>query len=258
MKEIKYKIMMVPTDRRVSTDVFIADGDFWDAKDGEIMLGRHLGQLVKPQHLYIVTDGLSIRKGDQILTDGRNHINQDPIYKGEECIGIENGWIYGSHEGMGVGHNPTWTKKIIASTNTMSSVPLLPLSIINQFVNSQGKDNEVWIEMEICAGSPKFDENDESTWYVPKLNDCGEVIPLWKNPDSIEETMDKMGIEVEPNKPSKNAYQINEEQEEAAKNYIRISAKTGSGRRGENFGMHDWLVDAFKAGIQWYLLNNPK
>ena len=66
-------------------------------------------------HLYIISDD-EIKEGDWFLSDSRGTKQEPPKYRVEQCIKVENGWIFGHIEGMEVGHNPDWSKQIIATT----------------------------------------------------------------------------------------------------------------------------------------------
>lgn len=76
---------------------------------------------VSPQHLYICFQE-EIKEGDWFLSDDRNHINDVPIYRVEQCIKIENEWVYGSIDKMGQGYNPDWSSKIIATTDSSLTI----------------------------------------------------------------------------------------------------------------------------------------
>lgn len=102
------------------------------------------------QHLYILSND-KIEEGNWFLSDDRNHISELPRYRLEQCIAIENDWIFGSIDKMDQGHNPSWSKKIIATTNkelwnlktpykgaNNPSVAKIPLSFVEAYVKEQG------------------------------------------------------------------------------------------------------------------------
>lgn len=69
------------------------------------------------QHLYI-TFNEEIKSGDWFLADIRNsrlENNGLPIWELKQCTRIDNEWIYTKD---GVGYNPEWSKKVIASTDS--------------------------------------------------------------------------------------------------------------------------------------------
>ena len=68
------------------------------------------------QNLYIISDD-EIKEGDWFLSDSRGTKQEPPKYMVEQCIKVENGWIFGHIEGMEAGHNPDWSKRIIATTD---------------------------------------------------------------------------------------------------------------------------------------------
>lgn len=73
-----------------------------------------------PQHLYVISDD-EIKVGDWFLTDDRNsksENNGNPIWKLLKCDSITNKWIESNSE-KGIGYNPDWSKKIIATTDDL-------------------------------------------------------------------------------------------------------------------------------------------
>ena len=114
-----------------------------------------------PQHLYIVSNE-KIKEGDYFLTDIRNHIsenNSNPIWKLKQCSKIDNGWIFNINN-FGLGYNPNWCKKIIATTDSSllitpyewkaedvnkirTKYPQPPESFIAKFIKSYNEGNPI-------------------------------------------------------------------------------------------------------------------
>ena len=121
-------------------------------------------------HLYIISDD-EIKEGDWFLSDSRGTKQEPPKYRVEQCIKFENGWIFGHIEGMEVGHNPDWSKQIIATTDSSlwrpshkyaSDVILLPQpsqQFIEKYVEEYNKGNvitDVLVECELISNEEYF------------------------------------------------------------------------------------------------------
>ena len=135
----------------------------------------------RPQHLYILSSE-EIKEGDWFLTDDRDRKTDNfgnPNWKLCKCTKIKNGWIF-CNEISYVGHNPDWSKKIIATTNfslthivdwdknakdimisvgdnpkdyqNYKSLPRPSDDFIKAFVEKQGKIDKVLVEYQAYHG----------------------------------------------------------------------------------------------------------
>lgn len=71
-----------------------------------------------PHHLYVLSDD-KIKEGDWFLTDVRDRKSDNngiPIWELRQCSKITNEWIFVKGED-GIGYNPDWSKKIIATND---------------------------------------------------------------------------------------------------------------------------------------------
>lgn len=141
------------------------------------------------QHLYILS-GEEIKAGNHFLTDIRNRISDNngiPIWELKQCLKVLNEWIF-STDNDGLGYNPYWCKKIIATTNnslitgkgldSFSGIPdCLPqpsLEFIQAYIKAYNKGNvitEVMVEYENHA----LKEYDK-----PRVNPRGNTITIRK------------------------------------------------------------------------------
>lgn len=74
---------------------------------------------VSYQHLYFLSDE-EIKDGDWFLTDIRNRVSDNngiPIWELKQCSKVSNEWIFCTDDD-GLGYNPNWSKKIIATTDS--------------------------------------------------------------------------------------------------------------------------------------------
>lgn len=151
----------------------------WGTPYGSMLAGY------TPQVLYFATKE-EIKQGDWFISDDRNHVSETPIYRVEQCIKIENDWIYGSIDGMGQGHNPDWSLKIVAATDkelytknpidgaeghfNNKPIALIPKHFVEEYIttfNSREIIEEVELEYEVVH-SPSLIGTLKST--VLKLN----------------------------------------------------------------------------------------
>lgn len=179
MGKIKCKIIMLskkPHYEWKIGDVVKTPRGIYIEKNFNVFNAAIKKEVQEGQNLYLVTDDLPIKEGD--WTSGGYGV-----------------WRW---EGKTIYPDPP---KVIATTDKFLSLPSIPLSIIEQYVNSNCKDNEVWIEVEDDIDYVGADSNGRDSYRKigenPKRNTLGEVIPVWRNPVSIEETMNKMEIQVE-------------------------------------------------------------
>ena len=118
------------------------------------------------QHLYITSDE-KIKAGDWFLTDIRDNKSQNngkPLYEVQKCTQIVNGWIF-TEQDSELGLNPSWSKKIIATTDTslisineqyfdvnksrksavleQKTLPKIPQRFIKKFIEEYNKGNQI-------------------------------------------------------------------------------------------------------------------
>lgn len=114
MEYKRAKVIILPTEKASSDNqLFIINNKL---TLGTLVKGIKSEKNFVAQELYIISDD-EIKLGDWFLTDDRNRNNGDPIWILCKCTKVQNGWIY-SDELFGVGLNPDWSKKIIATTDT--------------------------------------------------------------------------------------------------------------------------------------------
>lgn len=143
MKQL-HNVVMLPTNE--ATLLYSVGKQLSLRKTPIEVIGNDYGN----HHLYL-TSSEEIKEGDWFLSDDRNHISETPKYRVEQCIAIENGWIYGSIDKMGQGHNPDWSKKIVATTDKSLRLPEIPESFIQAYIKAynEGKPiTEVLVEYE--------------------------------------------------------------------------------------------------------------
>ena len=139
-----------------------------EAKIGELLISGNGTMFVancdpinaRPTYVYVVSTD-TIKVGDWFLNDDRDSVRANdgkPIWVLYKCTSIENGWLYGNNF-QGIGHNPDWSRKVIASNNpelhkgwirdedpkreypdyvmitTMRGIPKLSDSFIQEFIH---------------------------------------------------------------------------------------------------------------------------
>lgn len=141
------------------------------------------------QHLYLITDE-EIKEGNWFLSDERNNIHENngtPIWVLLQCTSVENGWI--NTKTKGIGYNPSWTRKIVASTDPRLweyeghkgaiytlKIAKIPQSFIEQYIDSQGTIKKVMLEEEYDNDNCTSVSKDYNKIKKLKLNSSGEVI----------------------------------------------------------------------------------
>ena len=160
-------------------------------------------------HLYITSDE-EIKESDWFLADIRNHIsenNGNPIWELKQCTHIDNSWIFTKE--VGIGFNPNWCKKIIATTDELYLSELFPVDneihsltsrlpqpsqqFIEKYIEEYNKGNiisEGLVEVEVDLENynnwePPFPYKslDEQVFYKLKL-DSQNTITIRKIKDS--------------------------------------------------------------------------
>lgn len=136
----------------------------------------------KPQHLYVLSDD-EIKEGDWYLANKALLKNNTPVWVIRKCNKIINGWLE-SNSNVGQGDNPNWSKKIIATTNSslkivgyepyyefpLISLPQIPLSFIQYFVEQYNVDNIITKVMVEYEEKRIGDEHDEYFFKIPKIS----------------------------------------------------------------------------------------
>lgn len=128
MKKLS-KVVMLPTEK--ATKIILDKGNLEYIQNEQI--ASTINSSVKGFHLYFTNDE-EIKEGDWFLDDQRVHTsdnNGKPDYMVSKCIEIKNGWIISKE---GVGCNPGWSKKIVASTDESLVID----TFINQGDSVQG------------------------------------------------------------------------------------------------------------------------
>ena len=155
-------------------------------------------------HLYIISDD-EIKEGDWFLSDSRGTKQEPPKYRVEQCIKVENGWIFGHIEGMEVGHNPDWSKQIIATTEASLEIvskginpvyeqlPQPSQQFIEKYIEEYNKGNvitDVLVEYELISNEEYFGNTINPDDNVPyfderlKINSKDNTITIKKVKDS--------------------------------------------------------------------------
>ena len=155
-------------------------------------------------HLYIISDD-EIKEGDWFLSDSRGTKQEPPKYRVEQCIKVENGWIFGHIEGMEVGHNPDWSKQIIATTEASLEIvskginpvyeqlPQPSQQFIEKYIEEYNKGNvitDVLVEYELISNEEYFGNTINPDDDVPyfderlKINSKDNTITIKKVKDS--------------------------------------------------------------------------
>ena len=151
-------------------------------------------------HLYIISDD-EIKEGDWFLSDSRGTKQEPPKYRVEQCIKVENGWIFGHIEGMEVGHNPDWSKQIIATTEASLEIVSKGINPVyeqlpqpsQQFIEEYNKGNvitDVLVEYELISNEEYFGNTINPDDDVPyfderlKINSKDNTITIKKVKDS--------------------------------------------------------------------------
>jgi len=107
------------------------------------------------KHLYLVTDELPVQINDHIYITGA----YDKI---SICTGIYGETLLdGCSNRKMIKHCP----KVVACTDAIG-IPAIPQSVIDQYVNSQGKDDEVWIEINEVKRIESLDNYDDDIILV--------------------------------------------------------------------------------------------
>ena len=96
----------------------------------------------KQQLILISLEDEKIEVEDVFLADNRNNIKDSPIYSIQKCKKIINEWIFG--DDLGLGYNPDWSKKVIASQSQLS--PELIQQLVDEYNNGGMKDFEIKME----------------------------------------------------------------------------------------------------------------
>ena len=147
------------------------------------------------QYLYF-TSNEEIKESDWFLADIRNHIsenNGNPIWELKQCTHINNSWIFTKE--VGIGFNPNWCKKIIATTDELYLSELFPVDneihsltsrlpqpsqqFIEKYIEEYNKGNQIVdVLVEITDSYLEVD-------YISKLKlDSQNQITIRKQKDS--------------------------------------------------------------------------
>lgn len=138
----KCKVVMLPTSEK-------ANITYWELPkklNFNIIPYNNTQNLNKNQHLYIISDK-KIKDGDWFLTDIRakkSDNNGEPIWELKRCLKTKNEWIFDTTND-GLGYNPDWCKKIIATTDTRLKISkfshfsqdLMKVSVYKDYLFSQ-------------------------------------------------------------------------------------------------------------------------
>jgi len=109
----KCKVVMLPARKATTIAKSMTSGKLFYHKTLELAKRHNEWEGGTFMNLYVLSDD-KIEANDWCMCDDRNHISENPKYRLGKCIKIVNGWIY-TMDGMG--ENPDWTKKIIATTD---------------------------------------------------------------------------------------------------------------------------------------------
>ena len=143
---LKRNIVMLPTEGKAN---IIGNGKQLTYSHGCIASELEIVKLIG-YHLHIITDE-EIKEGDWFLADIRTRIDENngkPIWELKLCTSIFNSWI-GADNMENEGYNPSWSKKIIATTDTSLGLPHLSQQFIEKWINNYNKGNiitEIMVE----------------------------------------------------------------------------------------------------------------
>lgn len=181
----KCKVVMLPTNEKAHF------GDLFLNEYNHLEVFNRPFAIFDKEYIYITSDE-EIKVGDSFLSDRRNSIyenNEVPVYELFKCTSIFNKWI-GINNNKDLGLNPTWSKKVIATTNNDMSIfdLLLPQpsnQFIEKYIEEYNKGNvitDVLVEYEFDNEGHK----DNPGWHNQKLkvNSKGNTITIKKVKDS--------------------------------------------------------------------------
>lgn len=165
-----------------------ADGVINIPKDEEDIMRSYQWFINKPQHLYFVSEE-PVRKGDKVLVLGKYIQTCEGVH--QDFDGIEIDW------------NPTidfstvaksQSKKVEAATDSLLSLPPIPQSFLEKWVEKQGQIEKVRLKMENPFGH-LFPEKQPMWQLALDKNDNVIILPLEKLYNK-EEIMDFMAMAI--------------------------------------------------------------